>query len=421
MTLEKWNSWWITGEIENTLLGTKRDFHTQLEIRHIKDIIGIRRSGKTTFLFQIIDDLLKQKVDPKKIVFLNLDDPNIKELSFKDLEKEIYSKVPNPEYLFLDEVQEKEGWEKWIRTNYDLKKFKQIFVTGSTCSLISKSIGRLLTGRHITIKFFPFSFKEYVEFYLKENINENFLEYYRNKILFYFKKYLFEGGFPETFNINETMQSLVLNNVYKDILSRDIASRYSLNYEKLEKISDYLMSNNCSEYSYRGVANKLNLSFETVEKYIGYLKDSFLFYDLKIFNYKLSEQLKKNKKIYTIDNGLANFVSFKFREKIGKLLENIVFLELKRRDKEIYYYKSKKNFECDFVIKEGLKIVQAIQVTKDMNDEKTRLREIRGLVETMKELHLRKGLILTEDEEDEFKIDGFKITVKPIWKWILEK
>ena len=442
MVLEKWNSWWATGRVEEELLGIKRNKGIFFETEHIKDVIGVRRSGKTTYIMEIINTLLKEGINPKEIVFINFDDPQIKSKNLEEINELIFTTRPEVKYLFVDEVQEKKGWEEWIRMNYDLKNFKQIYVTGSSSSLISKEIGRTLTGRHITINFTPFSFYEYVNFHLGGGIDYEKIKYNQYKIKNLFNNYLISGGFPETFNKSDTIKHIILNNIYTDILSRDIAARYNINYDKLEIISSYLLNNIKNEYSYKSVSRKLNIAYETVEKYVEYLKDSFLFYELQRFDYKLSQQYRKNKKIYTVDTGLFSIVSFKFSENRGKLLENIVFLELIRREKEIYYYKEKN--ECDFVIKEGLDIVQAIQVSESLKNNNTKKREIEGLLDACIKYNLKEGLILTEDEEGEEmrevslesgegsiesrekrggrreKFRKVKIIIKPMWKWLLE-
>ena len=179
----------------------------------------------------------------------------------------------------------------------------------------------------------------------------------------------------------------------------------------------YLITNASKEFSLNTLSKITQLSVDTVKEYIEYATFSYLLFIVNKYDYSLKKQLVNPKKIYCIDTGLANSISFKFSEDKGRLLENLVFIELKRRGKEIFYHKGKK--ECDFVIREGLDIVEAIQVTTSLEDYETRKREISGLKDALKTYNLKEGLILTEDEEEVIEEDGFKIMVKPIWKFML--
>ena len=421
-SIRKWNPWWAELEELNELTGEKRSIIENIEktlsIPHIKDIIGIRRSGKTTTLYQIINLQIKKKIYPKNIVFLNFDDPDIQLTSFDDLIKTIEKINPDISHIFLDEIQQKKNWEPWLRTLYDTKKYQQIYISGSSASLLTQDVGRVLSGRHVTFVIYPFSFKEYLKFIGWKNFSDNYLEYNKNKLLHYMKLYIEGGGFPEIINKNEYQRKIILTNVYNDILARDIASRYNASFEIAHKICYHLLSNNSKEFSFRSVANAANLSVETVEKYIEYLKESFILFTLNVFSYKTKVQFKKNKKIYSIDTGLRNAVSFKISEDIGRLAENIVFTELKRRNMEFYYWKNNK-VEVDFVIKEGLKPTSCIQFCWDITDEGTKKREIESLVIGLKTFKLDQGIIITEDLSGEEIIKEKQIIFLPLWKWLL--
>ncbi|MCK5558967.1 MAG: ATP-binding protein [Thermoplasmata archaeon] len=421
-SIRKWNPWWVDINELSDLIGEKRaiieNIQQTFSIRHIKDIIGIRRSGKTTTLYQIIDLLIENKIKPKKIVFLNFDDPDIQLSSFDDLIKAIDKINPDVSHIFLDEIQQKKNWESWLRTLYDNKKYKQIFISGSSSSLLTQDVGRVLSGRHVTFRIFPFSFKEYLKFIGWNDFSEDYLEHNKNKLLHYLKLYIEGGGFPETINKNEYQRKIILTNLYNDILARDIASRYNASFEIAHKICYHLMSNNGKEFSFRSVANGTNLSVETVDKYIEYLKESFILFTLNVFSYKTKVQFKQNKKVYSIDTGLRNAVSFKISEDIGRLAENIVFTELKRRNQEFYYWKNNK-VEVDFVIKEGLKPTDCIQVCWDITNKKTKKREIESLVIGLETFKLGQGTIITEDIRSEEIVKEKKIEFIPLWKWLL--
>ncbi len=421
-SIRKWNPWWADINELDHLKGEFRviieNIQETLSIPHIKDIIGIRRSGKTTVLYQIIQLLIKNDINPKNIVFLNFDDPDIQLAAFDDLIKTIDKINPDISHIFLDEIQQKKNWEPWLRTLYDTKKYEQTFISGSSASLLTQDVGRVLSGRHVTFVIFPFSFKEYLKFMGWKDFSIDYLEYNKNKLLHYIKSYLEGGGFPEIVDKNEYQRKIILTNVYNDILARDIAARYNASFEIARKICYHLLSNNSKEFSFRSVANATNFSVETVEKYIEYLKESFILFTLNVFSYRTKVQFKQNKKIYSIDTGLRNAVSFKISEDIGRLAENIVFTELKRRNREFYYWKNDK-VEVDFVVKEGLKPTSCIQVCWDVKDENTKKREIESLVIGLETFKLDQGIIITEDFAHEEVVKKRQILFVPLWKWLL--
>ena len=424
-SIRRWNPWWAESDSIEKLSGVKRyitaDIKKTLELKQIKDIIGVRRSGKTTTLYQIIKILEENKEKPKNIVFLNFDDTEINSASFEEIIKTIEKINPEINYLFLDEIQQKNGWERWIRTLYDTNKYRQIFISGSSASLLTKEIGRVLTGRHITFTVFPFSFKEYLVSIGWKDFSKNYLEYNKNKILHYLMAYLKGGGFPEVIGKNKFERKIILTNIYNDILARDISARYNVSYDITRKISYHMLSNNSKEFSFRSIANAADVSVETVEKHLEYLKESFILLVLNVFSYKTKVQFKQNKKSYSIDTGLRNAVSFKFSEDFGRLAENIVFLELIRKGKEVFFWKNKKQQEVDFVIKKVLKVTQLIQVCWSVKNEKTKQREIEGLLSGMETFDLKEGIILTEDYEDIEKYDQKEIRYISLWKWLILK
>lgn len=423
-SIRKWNPWWADVDLLTGLSGAKRDITEKitdtLSIPHIKDIVGIRRSGKTTILYQIIKLLITQEIEHKNIVFLNFDDPDVQAASFDDLIKTIEKINPNISHVFFDEIQQKKEWERWLRTVYDTKKYTQVFISGSSASLLTQDVGRVLSGRHVTFVVFPFSFKEYLTFVGWKNFTPDHLEYNRNKLLHYMESYIEGGGFPEVIGQNEFQRKLILTNIYNDILSRDIASRFNASYDIAQKISYHLLSNNGKEFSFRSIANATELSIETVDKYLGFLKESFIILTLDVFSYKTKVQFKQNKKAYCIDTGLRNAVSFKISEDRGRLAENLVFIELKRRGKDVYYWKNEK-VEVDFVVKEGLGPTDILQVCWDITDGKTKKREVKGLVEALQTFKLKQGIVITEDYSRIENIESKKVTFVPLWKWLLSE
>jgi hypothetical protein len=285
--------------------------------------------------------------------------------------------------------------------------------------MLSKELGTHLTGRNIVVNLYPFSFYDYLSFSgFKLEKNDLFKTNKKALIKKHFNEYLKIGGFPEYL---KTKNNDYLKNFYDNIVYRDVFARYNLSNERtLKDLVYFIVSNIGLEISYNNLRNMLNLSNPvTIKEYLQYFENSFLLFTINRFNYSLKKQIYSSKKVYFIDNGFANTISFKFSEDYGELLENLVFLELKRRGEEIYFYKERQ--ECDFVLRKGYEIYEAIQVSKNLYDKDTRKREIEGLLEPLDTFELNQGLILTEDEESEEVISGKKIIIKPIWKWILER
>lgn len=421
--IRKWNPWWATPDALQSLTGIRRDITPKISkmggLRHIKDLIGVRRCGKTTVMYQIIKLLVEDGASAKNIALLNFDDPEISSLPLNEVLDAVEKMNPGTEYLFLDEIQQKDGWEKWVRVLYDTNRLKRIFVTGSSAALLSEDIGRVLTGRHLTFTVFPFSFKEYLLFLGWDNFDRDFLEYNKNRLSHHLDIYIACGGFPEALGKNEFEAKAILTHVYNDILSRDIVSRHGASFEIARKISHFLLSNAAKEFSYRKIAGALNISVETAEKYVGYLVESFMLVTLDCFSFKILAQFKQNKKAYCVDTGLKNAVSFRISEDKGRLYENAVLMELKRRGKEVYYWKDEKKREIDFLIKDSEKIAQLIQVCGNLGDTKTKEREIKSLAEGMSQFKLKSGTIITENYDGEETVDDKKIAYIPLWRWML--
>jgi predicted AAA+ superfamily ATPase len=235
----------------------------------------------------------------------------------------------------------------------------------------------------------------------------------------HFSEYLKHGGMPEYLKYQD---QTLLKGVYDDILYRDIVARYDIKQVKaLRELGLYFLSNIGTAFSYNNMKKVIGLgSMNTIKSYADYLENSYLLFFVSKFSYSLKEQFVALKKVYCIDNGLAESIAFQFSRNKGKFLENVVFLELRRKFSEIYYYKTKNNLEVDFLVKSGKKDLMLIQVADHLDTDKTRQREINALVKAMDELKLKTGLILTDDTEEKITSEGKVITVKPVYKWLLE-
>ena len=367
----------------------------------VKIISGIRRSGKSTILKQI-----RKEIEGP---YVNFDDERFIEFTIKNFQElyklllEIYG---NKKYFYFDEIQNIVGWERFARRISE--EGKNLFITGSNASMLSRELGTHLTGRHITFKLFPFSFKEYLKFN-KLKVKQD------AEIKKSFERYLYEGGFPEYL---KTKNTDYLKSLYESILYRDVMARYGLTNERALKELIYLSANSISkEISFNSVKKLIGISSTTtISDYFSYLENTYLLFLVPRYDYSLKKQIHSNKKLYLIDNGLAHQLGFSFSKNKGRLLENLVFIELKRQDKEVYYFQEKG--ECDFLLREN-KIKKAIQVCYELTKE-NREREVNGLLAAMKKFGLKEGMILTMDHEEEIAIKNKKIIVKPVWKWMLE-
>jgi predicted AAA+ superfamily ATPase len=388
-----------------------------VKLPHVVVISGMRRSGKSTLLAQII-----RKYYSDGVYYFNFEDERLVDFHLEDFNRlyeammELY---PGRKVFFLDEIQSVEGWELFVRRMYD-RGFK-FFITGSNSSLLGREAGTRLTGRHLMINLFPFSLREYLSFRNVIDVDKSLsVATGRSVLKRNFNDYLEKGGMPEYLKYGERE---TLERTYDDIIYRDIVARHDIKEVKiLRELALYLLSNCSSLFTFNKLKQMLGLgSANTAKSYVGYLEDSFLAYTSSLFDYSLKRQILTPKKIYGVDNGILNLVSFRFSENYGRLLENLVFIELKRRGREIYYYKTKKNLEVDLLVREKNEVSGLIQVCASLLHPDTEKREIRALAASMGELKLKKGLILTGDEEKEIKVDSGSIKVKPVYKWLLER
>ena len=360
-------------------------------------ITGIRRCGKSTFLNQL---LMKQK----NAYYLNLEDPRLEGFDLSDfnkIEEIMISLYGKGGVYFFDEIQNIEKWEKFIR--YLIDKKERVVITGSNASLLSRELGTKLTGRHLQMEMFPFSFKEFLSMKKqKPSVNS-------------FQEYLYTGGFPE-FIKKENPN--ILQELLSNVVMKDISARFGIkNTRILNQLLIYLISNTGKEFSYNSLKKMLEAkSVQSIIDYIYYLENAYLIFTVPRFSYSYQKQQLSPKKVYSIDNGFSNSNSVSFSKDKGKMLENLAFLSLRRKWKEIFYFQTDK--ECDFLIKEKDKITHAIQVCFNLNED-NKDREIHGLISALKEFNLKQGIILTYDQDDYFIINEKKIIVKPVWKWLL--
>jgi uncharacterized protein len=395
-----------TGFIERDIVLDKFLSTSQIVV-----ISGVRRCGKSSLL-SIIKNCLG--LQDSEFCYLNFDDerivPDVSILSnLYALHLEIYRTEP---VFFLDEIQLVDGWEKFVNRMYE--QGRKVFVTGSNARLLSSEISTSLTGRTKVLELFPFSFSEYLRFightYDFHKLSNRQLSLLKNDL----NTYLFHGGFPIVVKENDLE---LINGWFQDILYRDIVARYRLSsVAEVKQIALFLVSNIGKIFSYATLQNISGIkSVSSVKDFLHYFESSFLFFYLRKFDYSVKKQIMNSRKVYTIDNAVACRLGFRFSENIGRLLENMVFIELKRRNKEVFYHSGK--YECDFIIRENINSIQAIQVSYELNKMNIK-REISGLTEAMQLFNIPNGIIITFDRANySFELpDNIKII--SIYEWL---
>ncbi len=396
-------------------------FQKLLSSSLVKVITGVRRCGKSILCAQLLER--------KKYGYINFDDEKLTGIAASELDQvleavyEVYGQI---DFLFLDEVQNINKWELFV--NRLQRQGLNLVITGSNAKLLSKELATHLTGRHIALELFPFSFREFLKY--KQRGSKISTSEDIGLLKKEFQEYLMKGGFPEI--LREPSPSTYLNSLYSTIITKDILMRHRIRFARtFRDLAGYVITNFSKEVSYNKLKNIFNLgSDHTSKNYLNYLEETYLLFFMEKFSYKKKESLLENRKSYAIDTGLITAVSFQFSPSLSRLYENIVAVELLRRralniDTEIYYWKNAQQEEVDFVVKEKLTVMQLIQVSYSLQEESTRKREIRALLKASKDLHCDNLLVITSEQEGEETVDWFDLkgTIKfiPLWKWLLQK
>ncbi len=417
------------GEIKTAIVDRENDLRKKFQEEHIiarevfktaqslvsKDVAlfisGPRRCGKSILAFMLGLD--------KKFAYVNFDDERLV-LEASELNKvleAIYSLKGDVDFFIFDEIQNISGWEKFISR---LVQTKKIILTGSNARLLSSELSTHLTGRHVDLALYPFSFSEFLALKGLKYSLYNTLDV--SNIKNHLEEYLEMGGFPLAYKLGR----IFIAESYKDIIERDVLQRYNIKYPGVFKeLTKYLVSNVSSEISFNQLKNILKIkSPHTVKNYVSYLSNVYLIFMLERFSFKLKEQMLAPKKVYCIDNGVVNTIGFKFSENRGKVMENLVAIELFRRaslnkKREVYYWKDHQQREVDFVIKEGRVISQLIQVTGISSKKEINQREIQALLRASEDLKCKNLLVITRDYEAEEFPGIKKVRFIPLWKWLL--
>jgi len=412
-------------ELENVLRAEKIIPRENLELYRkllgsdqIKVITGPRRAGKSVFCLQLLQG--------REFAYVNFDDESLAGLKRESLNlvlKAFYEVYGKPEYLFLDEVQNIEGWELFV--NRLKRSGFNVIVTGSNARLLSRELATHLTGRHFALELFPFSFREFLEYFGVDYKDAPPTTEKTALLRRELERYISIGGFPETYK--EPDPKRYLSSLYSSILTRDILLRHRVKYIKaLRELSHYLITS----FSCRMTSTKLKNIFgfksvHTVQDYFSFLEESYLIFQIDKFSFKVKEKSIAPRKVYAVDTGLIHSFRGRGSTDTGRLHENIVAVELFRRksrepDLEFYYWHDYSGREVDFVLKKGPTVVKLIQVCFDLEDYDVRAREFKSLVRAGKELGCTELLVITSERSGIEKYRGKSINLVPLWQWLLE-
>lgn len=429
MNENSWNSRWSKEQIKTMLIeqfdafwgrdtGIERTQLAEVEraahVPHAVIVSGLRRAGKSTLLAQ-----MAHKLGRDSFYYVNFEDDRFLGFQPDDanhLYRVLVETFGERKIFVIDEVQNIPGWEHFVRRFMDMD-FK-FFITGSNASLLSRELGTRLTGRYVPVELFPFSFSEYLQF-RKEALPDlqclTTAEKARlNNLL---DAYLQSGGIPDALKYPELP---LLRTLYDDVLYRDIATRYRLEaVTALKELAFYLMSNPSGMVSFNKLKDQFRLgSVNTIKSYIDYMENSWLVFTLNLYDFSVKRQQIAPKKVYCIDTGLSSTVGFGFSPNTGKLLENLVFLALRRQTKEIYYCVTPGGYEVDFYLPEKR---QLIQVARNLENHATREREIRALRDAATGMKVECALILSDANENEIELDGINVGIRSVTEWLLSQ
>lgn len=405
--LEDWRSWFsrTVDQLHDRDLGIKMPAKGGLAL------VGVRRSGKTSAAVKIANKL------SSRVLYFNFEDPVFaSNRDVKNLDRliRIYEEDFNhlPEVVVLDEIQNIDHWHRWVRKQVDLARFR-IIVTGSSAKMLSSDLASSLTGRVRTHEVAPLSFSECLNF---PNATRAGTDVSHGALV---HLYLKSGGFPEVLLSPEEERTGLLRQYLQDIIHRDVVNRHEVRFKtKLDQITIHLLTHSSCLFSYSSLKKAYSMGVETVENYVNWLQDAYLMFEVPRFHHNLKVQARDPRKIYAIDTGLRNAHSFTREEDLGRLAENAVYLELRRRGASICY--GQFEGEVDFVLHESGVPISVLQVSyDDLYNGSTWEREVKGLVGAMKATGCKEGMIITKDREEKVAVDGSEFWLRPLWKWLV--
>lgn len=394
--------------------------------------IGVRRSGKSTYLFQIIQRLKDSGVPRENILYLNFFDDRLHNLRQNNLgliTEAYYSLYPEKKnaeivYCFFDEIQAVPGWEPFVDRLMRTEKC-EVYLTGSSAQMLSKEIATQMRGRALSWEMFPFSFREFLDW---KGIDSASTLSTKKRLVVQkaFEEYWDTGGFPEVAGLSRDLQIKIHQEYFHAILFRDLVERHDVSHPKaVTDLAHWLADNTASMYSVNSLTRYLKslghkAPKSVVSNYLEWFEDAYFLFTVRIFDASLARSNTNPKKVYCVDHALVTSVSSGILVNSGHLLENLVFTALRRLHPKIYYYKTKTGREVDFIVPLRKRVRMLIQVCESLAEPQTRKRETAALAEAMTELNLKSGTIVTRGEDEQIDAGGGAINVVPIWRFLLD-
>jgi len=379
-------------------------------------ITGVRRCGKSVLLQQI------RQLQPERDYFLNFDDERLREFRVEHFQLlyEVFVELYGEQSVFyFDEIQNIAGWEHFVKRLYN--SGKKVFVTGSNANMLSRELGTYLTGCYRAVELYPFSFGEYLTLQGRPDLTKEVSgTVKRGEVLRFFEEYLQKGGFPMYLRTGDPE---ILHTLYENILYRDVLVRNKITNEReLKELMFYAVSNVGKTFTYNSLKNAVKVkSPVTAKNYVSYVSDTYLLFTVSKIDASVKEQLRSPQKFYCIDTALALHLGFRLTADTGRLLENLIYLELRRRNPDEVFYYNDGESECDFIVRRGFRVVMALQVSVSLSNPRTRQRELKGLVAALQAFDLEKGYVITREEEEVITTsDNRTLYVRSAWKWLLE-
>ncbi|MFH1113001.1 MAG: ATP-binding protein [Pseudomonadota bacterium] len=421
-------------DFQETPLETGVQRRLRIETVHGKAAvcIGVRRGGKSTYLFQVIQGLLDGGVPRQNILYLNFFDDRLHTLRQNNIGLileayfSIYPEKKNAEtvYCFFDEIQAVQGWEPFVDRLMRTEKC-EVYLTGSSAGMLSKEIATQMRGRALSWEIFPFSFREFLDFKRIESEGELSTKK-RLLIRNAFEEYWETGGFPEVAGLGRRLRIKIHQEYFHTILFRDLVERHDVSHPRaVADLAHRLTDNTASLYSINSLAGYLKSLGHRVPKsavsdYLEWFEDAYFLFTVRIFDASQARRDANPKRIYCIDHAMVTSVSSGILVNSGHLLENLIFTALRRIHPEIYYYKTRSGKEVDFIVPTRGRPLMPVQVCETLAEPQTRKREISALSEAMAELNSGTGIIVTRNEDEHIVVEGGTIRVVPAWRFLLD-
>lgn len=412
--------------------GLPRRLHIKPVAKKACVCIGVRRSGKSTYMVQRMQRLLDSGVSRENILSLNFFDDRLHDLQHQGLDAVIqayYSLYPEKKnsetiYCFFDEIQAIAEWEPFVERLLRTEKC-EVYITGSSAQLLSKEIATQMRGRALSWEIFPFSFRELLDL---RGFEDPITFSTKQRLLLQksFAEYWEKGGFPEVTNLDRALRIKVHQEYFQAVMFKDIVERHDIPHPKaVIDLAHWLIDHAASLYTINSLTGYLKslghkVPKASVSQYLAWFEDAYFFFTVQIFDASLARRNANAKRIYCIDHALVTSISSGILLNNGHLLENLVFAALRRHHATIYYYRTKTGKEVDFILQSNKRIATLIQVCETLQDPQTEKREVAALQEAMRERRCTSALIVTRTEEKQMRVAAGTILVMPIWRFLLE-